>query len=139
MSLPEPLSGHCPPERTAGASRWRAARRVWRIAVVGALFAVFAFPLAGLAGNHEERRDHDQARQALLAGKVLPLRTVLETVEQNYPGDPVKIEFEHDNDTYVYEIKVLQAEGTIVKLKIDATTGQVLSAKSREHTHEKDD
>jgi uncharacterized membrane protein YkoI len=144
MSLREPCSGPlhpAPKARIAGAPGkvLPAAWRIRRAALAGLLATAVAFPLAGRAGDHDERRDHDQARQALLEGKVVPLRTVLEKIEHDYPGEPVKIEFEHDNDTYIYEIKLLQAQGTIVKLKVDAATGTVLSAKSREGKHEKDD
>ena len=44
--------------------------------------------------------DHDRARQALLAGKVMPLREVLDRVAADYPGEPVEIEFEEDDGRF---------------------------------------
>jgi uncharacterized membrane protein YkoI len=38
--------------------------------------------------------DHDRARQAVEAGEVLPLRTILERVERDYPGQVVEVELE---------------------------------------------
>jgi hypothetical protein len=43
--------------------------------------------------------DHDRARQALEAGEVLPLRTILERVEREYPGQVVDVELERDART----------------------------------------
>ena len=42
---------------------------------------------AGVAGD-----DHDRARQALEAGEVLPLRSILERVERDYPGQVLDVE-----------------------------------------------
>ncbi|WJJ92676.1 PepSY domain-containing protein [Neopusillimonas aromaticivorans] len=75
--------------------------------------------------------DHDRARQALLAGKVLSLRDVLDKVMADYPGEPVEIEFEEDDGVYEYEIKLLQPAGNIIKLKVDASTGEVIGLKGR--------
>ena len=75
--------------------------------------------------------DHDRARQALLAGKVLSLRDVLDKVMADYPGEPVEIEFEEEDGVYEYEIKMLQPAGNIIKLKVDASTGEVIGLKGR--------
>ncbi|OYW19489.1 MAG: hypothetical protein B7Z54_03745 [Sphingobacteriales bacterium 12-47-4] len=48
------------------------------------------------------------ARQALERGQVLPLRTVLEKVEREYQGQVLKVEFEHDDGRFIYEIRLLQ-------------------------------
>lgn len=78
-----------------------------------------------------DKRDHDLARQALQAGQILPLRSILELVEKRYPGQVLEVEFEHDDGAFVYEIKVLQAEGRLVKLKLDARNGDLLSARNK--------
>ena len=102
----------------------------WRISMLSAflcgLLAFSAVPSVGHADN-----DQDRARQALLAGKVLPLRVVLDKVESQYPGDPVEIEFEEDDGIYLYEIKLLQSAGNIIKLKVDAQTGEIIRVKGR--------
>ena len=76
-------------------------------------------------------KDHERARQALTQGQVLPLRTVLEKVEGEHPGQVLKIEFEQDDGRYVYEIRLLQADGRIAKLKVDAMDGKVLEIKQK--------
>ena len=90
---------------------------------------------AGTAAQAAERGhgDHDLARQALERGQVLPLRTVLEKVEREYQGQVLKVEFEHDDGRFLYEIRLLQQDGRMAKLKIDAADGRVLQIKRKEH------
>ncbi len=106
-----------------------------RILAIGAaslaLVSLAPVPSAVAARDEGRKDDHDEARHALLAGEVRPLRQVLDDVARDFPGEPVKIEFERDDGVYVYEIKLLQPSGAIVKLKIDARTGAVLKLKGR--------
>ena len=90
---------------------------------------------AGTAAQAAERGhgDHDLARQALERGQVLPLRTVLEKVEREYQGQVLKVEFEHDDGRFLYEIRLLQQDGRMAKLKIDAVDGRVLKIKRKEN------
>ena len=105
-------------------------RRPGRLFVPACLlaFALVAGPVSGLA----DESDHERARQALEAGKVLPLGAVLDIVERDFPGQVVKVEFEEDDDEFIYEIRVLQSGGSILKLKIDARDGTLLGIKGRD-------
>lgn len=79
--------------------------------------------------------DHDRARQALEAGEVLPLRTILERVEREYPGQVIDVELEREHgnklDRWVYEVKVLRSGGSLIKLKVDARDGTILRGKDQ--------
>ena len=75
--------------------------------------------------------DHDRARAAVQAGEVLPLKTVLERVARSHPGEVLEVELESEDGRWVYEIKLLQAGGRLVKLEVDAATGEVLRSKQR--------
>ena len=75
--------------------------------------------------------DHDRARQALEQGQVLPLRTVLDRIEREYQGQALKVEFERDDGRFIYEIRLLQRDGRLVKLKVDAVDGRVLKIKRK--------
>jgi uncharacterized membrane protein YkoI len=99
------------------------------------LVLAVAAATAGTALQAAERGhgDHDLARQALERGQVLPLRTVLEKVEREYQGQVLKVEFEHDDGRFIYEIRLLQQDGRMAKLKIDAVDGRVLQIKRKEH------
>ncbi|MBS0392371.1 MAG: PepSY domain-containing protein [Comamonadaceae bacterium] len=93
-----------------------------------------ALGILGVAGalHADERGDHDRARQALQQGQVLPLRQVLDKVEREYQGQVLKIEFERDDGRYVYDIRLLQKDGRMAKLKVDAVDGRVLKIKRKE-------
>ena len=88
----------------------------------------------GSALHADERggSDHELARQALRQGQVLPLRQVLDKIEREYQGQVLKIEFEEDDGRYIYEIRLLQQDGRMAKLKVDAVDGKVLKIKRKE-------
>ena len=85
----------------------------------------------GIAGE-----SHDRARKALEAGEVLPLRTILERIERDYPGQVMDVELERQREAgaerWVYEIKLLRTGGALVKLKVDARDGSVISHRVRD-------
>ena len=57
---------------------------------------------------------------------MLPLRTVLDQVEREHNGQVIKIEFEHDDGRFIYELRLLHPNGEVSKLKVDAVDGRVL-------------
>jgi len=77
----------------------------------------------------ESQLDHDKARQALESGQILPLRVILEKIEQQYPGQVLEVELEKSHGSWIYELKVLQQSGKLIKLKIDAGNATVLKKK----------
>ena len=49
---------------------------------------------------------------------------MLDRVERDYPGQVVKVEFEEDDGEFIYEIRLLQSGGGLIKMKIDARDGR---------------
>jgi uncharacterized membrane protein YkoI len=93
---------------------------------------VLLLPLAAAAGMaRADEGDHDRARAALQAGEVLPLATVLQRVAQGHPGDVLEVKLEREHGRWVYELKLLQRGGALLKLQVDARTGEVLQASER--------
>ncbi len=90
------------------------------------LAAVLAWPLA------QADSDHDRARNAVQAGQVLPLKTVLERLEREHPGQVLEVELEQEDGRWVYEVKLLQAGGRLVKLELDAASGEWLKHRVRD-------
>ena len=108
-----------------------------RRALAGLLLA--ALGVGGAAFADDDEHDHELARRALEQGKVLPLRTVLDKVEREFQGQALKVEFERDDDgRFVYKIRLLQPDGRVVKLKVDAVDGRVLGIKRRDQPGSKD-
>lgn len=96
--------------------------------------ALLLFALGSGNAVAREPLDHDRARQALAAGEVLPLRTILERVEREHPGQVMEVELERRDEGWIYEIKLLRAGGELSKLKVDARDGRILDVRQR-HEH----
>lgn len=78
-----------------------------------------------------DNSDHERARQAVEAGDVLPLRTILDRVEGEYPGQVMEVELDREKGEWVYEIKLLRKGGVLMKLKIQARDGTILGFKEK--------
>ena len=95
-----------------------------------ALSAALLLALLGAgAGQAADEHDHDRARRALESGEILPLRTILERVERDYPGQIMEVELEREDARWIYEIKLLRTGGALVKIEIDARDGALLGIK----------
>lgn len=75
--------------------------------------------------------DQDRARAAVQAGKALPLKTVLERLEREVPGQVLEVEFEQRDERWIYDVKLLQPGGRLVRLEVDAATAEVLRRRER--------
>ncbi len=93
--------------------------------------AVLVCALAAGPALASDRADHDRARAALQAGDILPLTTVLQRVAAEHPGQVLEVELEREEGRWVYDIKLLQAGGGLLKLEVDAASARVLKAKAR--------
>lgn len=93
--------------------------------------ALLALCLATLPAAAVQARDgdHDRALRAVQAGEVLPLPQVLERVGRTHPGQVMEVELEREDGRWVYEIRVLQADGRLARLELDARTGELLRVK----------
>jgi uncharacterized membrane protein YkoI len=108
------------------AESWRLARL--RIVLAVLLLSGLAQPSAWASDN----RDHERARAAVEAGQVLPLPTLLERLRRTHPGQVLELELERDDGRWIYEVKLLQANGQLLKLDVDAFTAQVLQVRRNE-------
>lgn len=135
MSCLSPTLQEAAAMKTSKPALFSQSRRLLAFAAVAALTApLLALPVTSVAHD----RDHEDARRALLSGEVLSLRQVLDIVAREYPGEPVEVEFERDDGIYLYELKVLQPSGRIIKMKVDAASGKIISVKARNGKKEDD-
>jgi uncharacterized membrane protein YkoI len=93
--------------------------------MLGALLTLTA--AAHAAAGDADDREQDAARAALQRGQALPLVRILAIVAQQVPGDVIEVELDDEDNTLVYEIKVLTANGRVREVEIDARTGKVLA------------
>ena len=110
-------------------TRLRGRRFAWRhVALAGALSLGLALSPA-LAGN---KGDHDRVRAAVEAGENLPLPALLEKLQRSHPGQILEIELEAQDGRWIYEVKLLQPDGRLLKLELDARDAQVLKLKQKD-------
>lgn len=96
-----------------------------------ALAATLLAALPARADDDDDDDDHDRARRAVEQGRALPLRVVLDQVERQFQGRAVNVELERERGRLIYEIRLLQADGRVVKLEVDAASGAVLKVKQK--------
>ncbi len=87
--------------------------------------SALALPVAQARGDGDQER----AMQALQSGQILPLRDVLDRLERTRPGKPLEVELEEEGGTWIYEIKLLQDDGRLLKLKLNAKTADLIQSK----------
>ena len=97
-----------------------------------ALTSLLLIGLAQSSAWGSDSRDHERARAAVEAGQGLPLPTLLERLRRTHPGQVLELELERDDGRWIYEIKLLQANGQLLKLDVDAATAQVLQVKRKD-------
>lgn len=100
--------------------------RRWLLAAL--LPTLLALPVGSMARSEP---DQDRARAALQAGEILPLATILTRLAQTQPGQVLEVELERKDGRWLYEIKLLRPGGGLLKLELDARSGEVLRQKSR--------
>ena len=93
---------------------------------------LLAFSFLAAPAWASDRDDHERALQAVQSGQVLPLTRVLERLGRQHPGQVLEVELERDGGQWIYEIKLLSADGQLLKLKLDAGTAAVVRMKVRE-------
>ena len=113
---------YCPPTSRSAAS-----------AVVrgGAMLLAAALALAMPTVQAGDQDEQERARAAVESGAVLPLPSLLERLQRTHPGQVLELELEHEDGRWIYEIRLLQADGQLLKLEVDAHTGQVLEVRPK--------
>lgn len=101
--------------------------RILRMLVV--MHGLMFFSLVGFADGDSDRLSHEEARQVLAQGKILPLSVILERARREFSAPMIEVEFEREGDQYIYEIVLLDHDGAVTELYFDASTAQLLKIK----------
>ena len=96
-----------------------------KLAIIGALTAAALAAAAVYAGKNSS---DDEIDAATLAKANVALDQAITAAEQHTQGKAVQAELEDENGKLVYEVEVMKG-ATAMNVKVDATTGAVLSAK----------
>src|SRR6056297_1608023 len=73
--------------------------------------------------------DHLEARRLLESGDVMPLQSILQKISHQYPGRVIEVELEKKHNRIVYEVELVNDNGRVYELLIDAANGEILQAK----------
>ncbi len=112
--------------RHSGAAKGGRSRRLGPAAAMLVLLAALGSPLAARADEDQER-----ASRAGAAGRALPLQQILDRVRREFSGDILDVDFEEEHGNPRYEVKLLAADGRLLKLSYDAATGELLSGREK--------
>ncbi|MDZ7751576.1 MAG: peptidase M4 [Gammaproteobacteria bacterium] len=99
-----------------------------RIALSLLLVAWWSAVGAGPGGREwaDDDHSHDRARRAVERGTALPVTEMLRRLQERYPGDVVATEYEFEFERWVYEFKVIDDDGRLRKIHLDAASGRVV-------------
>jgi len=98
----------------------------------GASIIVAAVVSAGIVaasddhGWHENDSAYEMAREAVERGDALPLTEVRRHLSEIAPGKIVSTHYEHEFDRWVYEFKIVDPQGRLQKVHLDAHTGELV-------------
>lgn len=92
-------------------------------ALLTAALLTLASPVS--AGDDDAAR----ARAALRAGEIAPLTKVLAAVQAEWQGEVIAVELDHEDEGWVYEVKLLGPQGSVIKLDYDARNVTLLKSR----------
>ena len=90
------------------------------------LMAYSTMPGAGKLEWEDANHSYDQARRALDRGEVLPLSEVIKYLRRHNKGDIVATEYEYEFGNWVYEFKLIDQQGRMSMVHIDARDGSLV-------------
>ena len=96
------------------------------------LLLLLAVGLASVPTRASDRNEVDRVRAAVQAGELLPLTQVLERLQRSHPGQVLEVELEREDGRWIYEVKLLQAGGRLLKLELDGRSAVVLKQRIKQ-------
>lgn len=80
----------------------------------------------GESSDDGQSHDADDAARSLKSGDILALRELARTVTARYPGEIIGTEFKTKKNVPIYEFYILQKNGRVREVKVNAKTGRIL-------------
>ncbi|WP_428605050.1 PepSY domain-containing protein [Sedimenticola sp.] len=73
--------------------------------------------------------DHERAKALRESGEIMPLEQILANIRGEYPGRLLEVSLEQEGKALIYEIELLDNEGKVWELELDAVTGKLIKRK----------
>ncbi len=93
--------------------------------------SIMLMALPGSAWADDESNEHenaDEVYKGLQSGEILPLRDILIAVRKNVDGEVIETNFERRGGVPVYEIYILDKNGSRIELYVNAHTGAMIDS-----------
>jgi uncharacterized membrane protein YkoI len=84
-----------------------------------------ALTVVAAEARADERLDHDVARQAVERGEIKSLAEILQVVRARIPGEIAGVKIEREGGRLTYELRIVGARGRLLKVHVDAATGEI--------------
>lgn len=85
---------------------------------------IAAVPQPASARDRDEHR-RDEVRRAVEAGEIRSLADILKAVRGKLPGEIAGVEIEHEDGRWRYEFRVVDRQGRLFEVYIDARSGEI--------------
>ena len=100
--------------------------RCMRMRLRAALFVfMLAATIAPLHAARADSDDKDSVREAVERGEIRSLAEILAAVRDKLPGKVAGVEIERVNERWVYEFRVVGADGHLFDVFVDARTAKI--------------
>ena len=101
-----------------------------RSSAIAALAVVAALTIAP-APSRADDDDAKRVRQAVQRGEIKPLSDILAMVRDKLPGDVIGVEIDSDDGRWRYEFKVIDKQGRLFEVYVNAQTAAVERIKEK--------
>lgn len=98
--------------------------------VLAAATLVAAAPRLADARDQDEQ-NRDEVRRAVESGEIRSLADIREAVQGKLPGEVARVEIEHKNGRWRYEFRVVDGQGRLFDVYIDARSGEIERIKEK--------
>jgi uncharacterized membrane protein YkoI len=79
----------------------------------------------------DDERERDEVRHAVEAGKIRSLADILAAVRGKLPGEITGVEIEREHGRWLYEFRVVDSEGRLYEVYVDARSGEIEKIKEK--------
>jgi uncharacterized membrane protein YkoI len=93
---------------------------------MGRLILIGFMTLLFFSFSNTIAKDHDEAYELLRSGEILSLQEILEINSKQITGRILEVELEHEGGQMIYEIEVLDNNGIVWEIKLDARSGKII-------------